>query len=289
MILITGGNGYIGSRLSIYLASVHHKVQTVDLCLFSGSNPVNYKDLTKEYIQSFDAVIHLAGHSSVPWCDNDPLGSMSNNCDNFFHLVSKISPKQKFIYASSASIYGNCGTSLCSEVDILNPPIKEYDRQKQMIDLFMQDSNVNYFGLRFGTVCGYSLVPRNELLINSMVRDAITKRKVVVNSSQACRAVLGLRDLCRAMKILIENNIARGIYNLASFNTNMENAGKFIANKYSAELVTSTEGENKYSFNLYTDLFTYVSGMRFEETLDSISEEASSNNFSKERKWNFKI
>ena len=97
-ILLIGGNGYIGSFLSLNLKD-KYDIKIVDLNWFNDSDDeYDFKNLTDSYVKEFDAVLLLAGHSSVKMCDTDMLSSFNNNVDNFIKLISKLNKSQKFIY-----------------------------------------------------------------------------------------------------------------------------------------------------------------------------------------------
>lgn len=266
-ILLTGSNGYIGSAISLGDFLDHYDIT------FCEGTCLRYQDLTKEEVRQFDTVIHLAGHSSVSSCDEDPTGSLHNNVIDFFHFVNKLSKHQKLIYASSASVYGHSGSKLCKETDILPPPLKEYDRQKQMIDYYMLKSNKKFYGLRFGTVCGASPNMRNELLINSMTRDAILKGTVTANNAQNLRSVLGMKDLVNSIQVLIEKDIDPGVYNLASFSATIGDIGAAVAKQFDAGIngTVSPQPEG-YSFCMSTSKFQQATGFHFRETPYTIAE-----------------
>lgn len=290
-ILILGGSGYIGSSLGNHLAfQCGFKVDNADLGLFQQKQGIwtyryNYNQLPASLIQEYDVVINLAAHSSVLACELDPDGSFKNNCLDFFKLVAKLGMHQKFIYASSGSVYGCSGDKLSKETDAFAKSINHYDKQKQIIDQYMEDSLLHWYGLRFGTVCGFSGNPRNELMINSMVRSAITEKRVDVTSSESYRAILGLPDLCRAVEAIIKQDKDGGYYNLASFNMRIHDIGKTVADKFNTNFSSLKSGSNSYSFCLDTTNFCETFNFEFTETVDTISEAAAKNDFSRIRNW----
>lgn len=292
-ILLIGGMGYIGSRVYDHLIKRYHEVTSVDLGLFGGpdhpNNLIHFRDLSPSFVRQFDTVIHLAGHSSVQSCEINPPQAMKNNCVDFFHLVNKITPNQQFIYASSASVYGSVGEHLAVETDLLPEPVKDYDRQKQLIDLYMEQAPVNYFGLRFGTVCGYSPNPRNELLINAMTRDAKVKNLITATSAKSFRAVLGLNDLCRAISAIVDRRGLRGVYNLASLNMSIGDIGREIYRIFPSNLHSRIDGNSSYSFCLDTTKFQKSFDFEFIETVEDIAREASRNDFTVERTWTLNL
>lgn len=299
-VLIIGGSGYIGSRLAQHVPDWGYELRTVDENWFDGPSPNLYRGydtLGKEYLSTFHAVIFLAGHSSVPFCDAEPNKSFMNNCLKFFHFAYRLNPDTKFIYASSGSVYGAHMIEPACEYSPLAEPLKPYDFQKQTIDRFMNISGggctkdfPTWYGLRFGTVCGYSPNPRNELLINSMVRSAKLQGKVTVTGSQSFRAVLGLNDLTRAIRAILDDDSRRvgHVYNLASFSMKIHDIGDQVSRYFHSDFTSSPDNAGPYSFQLSTARFEGQFGFKFEDTPASIAEEAAHNDFTKDRVWRSK-
>lgn len=290
-ILLLGSNGYIGSRVFEYLNSVcpADNIVGIDIdwdekSIIPPVNQIDYRKLNSNHSLFYDIVINLCGHSSVNACEDQPRISLFNNCIDFFHFTHKLKPNTKIIYASSASVYGGSfGNYECRETFNLLPPIKEYDRQKQLLDYYMIDSGLDYYGLRFGTVNGYSKNPRNRLMINSMVKSAKTKNLINVTNGDSYRAILGLNDLCRAIHAIInEEYSSPGFYNLASFNMKIKDIGKNVADLLKCNYKESG-GEDTYSFCLSTNKFEKEFNFEFKDTLESIVIEASNNDFSLDR------
>ena len=117
-ILVIGGNGYIGSKISKVLSN-QHNVEVLDLCWFNSPGPdtivSDFGRMEKSFYSKFDSIILLAGHSSVKMCEGNLLYSYDNNVKNFICLLSKLSPDQKIVYASSSSVYGNAGEKRVNE------------------------------------------------------------------------------------------------------------------------------------------------------------------------------
>ena len=119
-IFITGGGGYVGCALTDYLIDKGYFVSVFDLFIY-GKNVFDSKknlniiqgdirdvDLLKKSIKNHDIVIHLACISNDPSFELNPDLGKSINLDAFEPLV-KISRElgvERFIYASSSSVYG---------------------------------------------------------------------------------------------------------------------------------------------------------------------------------------
>jgi UDP-glucose 4-epimerase len=253
-ILLLGGAGYIGSALYQFLRSKDHTVDAIDRHWFGrvGGTYGDYALLGKEFIQSHDVVILLAGHSSVAMCDNDVYGSFDNNVNKFISLLGKLSKDQKFIYASSASVYGQ--SDVCKpwkESMALAPPICPYDLSKQVIDYYAALSGLDYYGLRFGTVCGWSPNLRLDLIINSMMLSVRKYGYIKVSNESAFRAVLSMQDLCETIETISSSSRSHpGYYNVSSFNATIGHIADRVASASRCYDIRHQPSSLTYSFCL---------------------------------------
>ena len=285
-ILIIGGCGYVGSALNNYLKN--HEITNVDLNWFSditfgNSISVDFRDeALTPIIRESEVVILLAGHSSVKMCD-DRLSSYYNNVRNFVELTNRLTPKQKFIYASSSSVYGNTNASEIAEDNVDFSPINYYDMTKLHIDHIAQLSGLDYYGLRFGTVNGPAPHVRSDVMINAMTNTAMTKGEIHVFNADTKRSILGISDLVKAIEKIIDSKESYpGIYNLASFtSTSGEIAeavglvnGVPVINKDEPSVITNEKLEKKtYNFGVTTQKFQDTFDFQFEATVESISQD----------------
>ena len=281
-ILIIGGCGYIGSRLYLYLVDKFDCVDTLDTEQFG--NYVNKKNIKKDFkninpkdLQKYDVVIHLGGYSSVQLCTNNKSDAFTYNILEFYNLMRKLTNKQKFIYASSSSLY-NGSDKETNEMYSYFKPTNIYDFSKFTIDgickvfsenCFGSGQHLNYYGLRFGTVCGYSPNWRTDLMINKMVYTALLEKQIIVTNPFIERPILGLNDLVRSIETIIYEDKPSGVYNIASFNTTILNianqVGKFM------KVPIKIMGENwTYNFRMSTELFEQYFDFEFKDDINSI-------------------
>lgn len=290
-VLIIGGNGYVGSRL-IKDYKNDYDITNIDLCWYdkpiNECNIIDFNNLTEKTLQKFDVVILLAGHSSVKMCEGPLLSVYNNNVRNFVHLASKLNPNQKFIYASSSSVYGNAGEVVVDENYHGFVPHNHYDITKHIIDLYAPKFNTQYYGLRFGTVNGYSPIVRNDVMINSMVYSALTEGEIKLYIKNILRPILGISDLSRAIKTIIDTEEDhRGIYNLASFNSTSGDIAYGVSKVTGIEVkeyeadphnITNSKLQTKsYNFSIKCDKFKNTFGFEFKETIESITQELLTN------------
>jgi len=279
-ILLIGGNGYIGSKLQEVL-----DVDVIDTNWFGDGDlhwSGDYKDLTSKYYESYDTIILLAGHSSVKMSEGNLNSCFNNNVRNFIDLIEKLD-KQKLIYASSSSVYGSVGGKTVNEKYYGFEPYNQYDISKHTADLYAQKSDVEYYGLRFGTVNGYSPVLRTDVMINAMVNSALQNGEIKLFIKDTMRPILGLNDLCGAVETIIDHDKdERGLYNLASFNKTAEQIAYEVGSVMNVPVIeyetdptniTNTKIQTKtYNFSISTLKFRKTFKFKFKETVESITE-----------------
>jgi nucleoside-diphosphate-sugar epimerase len=102
-------------------------------------------------------------------------------------------------------------------------------------------------------------------MINAMYNAAKSQGKITVTNKHINRALLGIEDLCRGIAHCIERPVS-GIYNMASFNTSVENIATTVAEQLNVPLVDKGTTANAYDFGLDTTLFQQTFGFTFTET-----------------------
>lgn len=260
-VLITGGSGYVGSRL-IYklLEETEINVINYDISLFGDNHlPQNKKFLYfKEDITNaskfeevvvankVDTVLHLACISNDPTYELNPELSKRINYDCFENLV-KVSKKnnvRKFIYASTCSVYGISDSPNVVETNELKP-ITDYNKYKALCEPVLQkylDDNFKGIIIRPATVCGFSEKMRFDLTVNILTNYAYNKGYIRVFGGKQSRPNCHIDDMCDLYKKLIHDDISK--YNGEIFNVGTENL-KIIE---VAEKVKSVM-ENKFNKN----------------------------------------
>ena len=213
-ILITGGSGYVGSRL-IYklLKETNLKIVNYDISLFGDkhlpkSNRFIYckediadsRKFEKAILENnIDTVLHLACISNDPTYELNSELSKKINYDCFEDLV-KISKKnkvKKFIYASTCSVYGVSDSPNVTETNELKP-ITDYNKYKALCEPILKkylDDDFTGIIIRPATVCGFSEKMRFDLTVNILTNFAYNKGYIKVFGGKQCRPNLHI-DTC---------------------------------------------------------------------------------------------
>jgi nucleoside-diphosphate-sugar epimerase len=256
-VLVTGGAGYVGSVLTPLLLDAGYNVRVLDLMLygehvFDGvkghpnlqliKGDMRDKDLLKTSLAGVDAVIHLACISNDPSFELDPSLGRSINYEAFIPLVdiSKESGVQRFIYASSSSVYGIKDEPNVTE-DLPLDPLTDYSKFKAMCEVELEKRRApgfTTFTLRPATVCGYSPRLRLDLSVNILTNHAINNGKITVFGGNQLRPNFHVRDCAELYVKLLE-------YPAEKIDGKIFNAGyQNLSINAIAELVRSVVGKN---------------------------------------------
>ena len=159
-ILVAGGAGYIGSHTCLVLLEAGHEVVVADnLCNskeeslrrvqeLTGKPITFYKaDVTDEAAvekifteQNIDGVIHFAGLKAVGESVEQPVRYYYNNVVSTLTLcnVMKRHGVNKFVFSSSATVYGENAIPFVETMDLL-PTTNPYGETKVMSERILKD------------------------------------------------------------------------------------------------------------------------------------------------------
>ena len=182
-ILVTGSAGFIGFHVARALLAADHEVIGADN--FSsyydpalkrarteilGSYPkftgleidLAERDAVEDCFRDFSPqiVCHLAAQAGVRYSLKNPFTYQKSNLEGFVNIIeeSRLLPVERFVYASSSSVYGGNTKMPYSEEDPVNTPVSLYAATKRANELMAYTYThlwgLQTIGLRFFTVYG---------------------------------------------------------------------------------------------------------------------------------------
>lgn len=136
-VLITGGAGFIGSHLTDRLLAAGNEVVVLDN-LSTGkrenlpvsafgfelvADDIRNLDTVRRCTRGVDAVVHLAAVASVQASIDDPIATHQTNFDGTLNLLeaARAQGVKRFLYASSAAVYGDATRLPVSETSRPQP------------------------------------------------------------------------------------------------------------------------------------------------------------------------
>jgi len=277
-VLLTGGGGYVGSLLTPALLERGYDVTVLDTFLY-GDTLQNHQRLTKIHcdlrdsfytkfsLASVDAVIHLACVSNDPSFELNPALGKSVNYDATVRLIdlAKDAGVERFIYASSSSVYGVKPDGVEVTEDLPLEPLTDYSRFKAQAEEYILGAQSNDFQvtiLRPATLCGYAPRQRLDLIVNILVSQAVHTGTIPVFGGSQYRPNLHVLDMVRAYLYVLNaapEKVAGEVFNVVDKNFTVEQLAQSVRRLVGGRIITEPTN----------DLRSYrVSGRKILNALD---------------------
>jgi len=241
-VLVTGACGYLGARISKYLAENGCRVTA-----FDSYNPTKYNEWTTlmETViigdirdeatisnltdNKFDVAINLISLDHRR-CDNDPNFVSSINVMPTWNLLDNLTKNglQKFIYFSTQQVLGELPPAVINESYLPNPTNRyglTHLLCERIVDYYDKVTDTDCVNVRLSNGYGSPVFKENNcwwLVINDMCKTAFTKKEIkLASNGSPQRDFIHILDICRAIEILIgfEGSFDTNIFNIASGET----------------------------------------------------------------------
>lgn len=242
-ILVIGNQGYVGSVLVENLKkNTSNKILGLDCGIYSKLitskyNPDQFLDehynqdvrnFDPKILENIQVIIYLAAIS------NDPMGNRYESLTREVNYLSclKIAKQakkfgvEKFIFASSCSIYGFGGSDSKKEKDKLDPltPYAKSKIDSEEALYKIADNKFKVICLRFATACGMSPRLRLDLVLNDFVANAILFKEInMLSDGSAWRPLISVYDMAKAIEWAIKSNNGEINENFLCLNTGSNN------------------------------------------------------------------
>ena len=235
--LLLGGSGFIGSHVADELVSRGAHITVLDRSTSSKHN--NLKKVhdkiamiamdmnSPDFIAlmahgSFDVILHFAGTASVSRSVEQPYENFEEDLHGTVRLLECLrchSPETRFIFTSSAAVYGNPVRLPMSETDPTFP-ISPYGVAKLSVERYCSVYSELYH-LHCASIRPFSIYgPRQK---NLLVYDLIKKltdnpqKLTMLGTGMESRDFIFIKDVARSIVKILENGPLEGeVYNVAT-------------------------------------------------------------------------
>ena len=236
-VVVTGGLGFIGSRIVSRLLSEHHAVTILDSLVTSVVEEVSGAEVVRVDLKDADAVaaidlmsadclMHLASAESGPSSAKNPVGTVADGyriAYNVLELAARLGV-ERVLHASSMTIYGNVKPEQ-NPVNEESPclPVSHYGIAKlaceRLVEIFCKDRGMSFNNLRMFNVYGpgQDLTRMDQGLVSIFLAMLIKSPKVVsMGSLERFRDVVHIDDVVTAWMLCATQNQTDGPLNVGS-------------------------------------------------------------------------
>jgi dTDP-glucose 4,6-dehydratase len=272
-ILVTGGAGFIGSHIVDRLLNECFEVTVIDN-LDTGrlENFANHQsreefhfikgdirdfNLIKELMKDVDVVFHEAALASVTLSLENPILTNDINVSGTLNLlkVSSDLHVKRFIYASSAAVYGDTPSPQKRE-DMTPNPTSPYGVSKlaaeNYVKLFHKLYGLETVSLRYFNVYG----PRQRFDIQSAYGGAITiftnrllknMPPIIYGDGEQTRDFVYIQDVVEANMLALNNKNAAGeVFNIGTGkNTSVNQIAEILKDKMSKKYLKNVHADSR--------------------------------------------
>lgn len=235
-LLVTGGAGFIGSNLLLYLHENYPDYEFLNIDKLSYASDLSYlsdiknsnryrfkkldlvdRDGVRDIIRSYkpEGVYHLAAESHVDNSIKGPEPFIQSNVVGTFNLVEECRQlwkeddkkwqKNRFLHVSTDEVYGELGEQGAFSEDSPYAPNSPYSASKAGSDFIIR-SYYHTYGMNVVTTnCSNNFGPHqhDEKLIPTVIRTALNHDDIpVYGKGENVRDWLYVRDHCRALDLV---------------------------------------------------------------------------------------
>jgi nucleoside-diphosphate-sugar epimerase len=249
-ILVTGGNGYVGSVLIPKLLGENYSILNIDTQWFGDFLPkhdqlrtkkIHFNELSESDFIGVEHVIHLANVANDPSVDLNQTFAWEINALHQVQLLDKcvkFANIKSFIYASSGSVYGvSENPKVTEELDLV--PISTYNKTKQVAEriCLSYKDKFNIHIIRPATVCGVSPRMRFDVVVNMFVLQAFKNKKIKILGGNQIRPNIHVEDMANVyLHFLKKYTLPTGFYNAGFENLSILDIANVVSSYANSEI-----------------------------------------------------
>ena len=267
-VLVTGGLGYLGSRLIRELpdhpAFAGEEIRIFDnlrqprfhalwdLPVYSDydfvEGDIRDEEAVREAMEGVDTVFHLAAITNAPETFDIPEKTWEVNKDGALNVFEAAREEgvDEFVNAVTCSVYGRTEEKIEEDFDC--DPESPYgeaklEAEQEMFDRY--DGEMGLTGLRLGTVYGWSTGMRFDTVVDKFAFLAATGQPLTVyeGAEEQKRPYLHVQDSVRSMMFAAENLGDGEAYNVVGQNAMLQDVVDAIERHFPKVEIGYTEAE----------------------------------------------
>lgn len=251
-ILVTGGAGFIGSNLVLYLLEQHADWEILNLDKLTYASDLSYlreaedspryrfekvdlvdRQALREVLRDFrpEGVFHLAAESHVDKSIKGPEPFVLSNVVGTFNLLDECRQmwegdegaweRNRFLHVSTDEVYGTLGEEGAFKETTPYAPNSPYSATKAGSDFLVRAYHHTYGMNTVTTNCSNNFGPRqhDEKLIPTVIRTALAHDHIpVYGKGENVRDWLYVGDHCRALDLVYRQGRPGETYNVGGDN-----------------------------------------------------------------------
>jgi len=299
-ILVTGGNGYLGSKISQHLYNNGHCVTALVRSKSKYEDfeymikVVKWDDFNsiKEALANIEVVIHTAGMNYLN-CEKDPRGALNFNGISTLDLLNaSISMGvKKIVYLSTIHVYSSNLEGIINEktgLFNLHPYATSHYAGENSILYASKNKSIDGVVLRLSNVFGSPSSKQINcwnLLVNDLCKQAVENHEIKLKSDgMQFRNLLPITNLCNIINNLLEINSYNKFSSLINVGSSESNKvidiAKLVQNRFEHlfkkkifinidDSKKSRSCEFKYS-TMYSDVIDKFQTITIKNEVDSL-------------------
>lgn len=251
-IIVTGGSGFIGSNLILFLHETYPSLQIMNLDKLTYASDPKYlselkgssryyfkkmdlinREAVQDAVQNFkpDGVIHLAAESHVdnsikgpePFVQSNVVGTFNilDECRRYWSESKEGLAKYRFHHVSTDEVYGSLGAEGFFTEETPYAPNSPYSATKAASDMLVR-AYFHTYGMNVVTTnCSnnYGRFQHDEKLIPTVIRNAFNQKPIpVYGTGNNVRDWLHVSDHCSAIDMVFHKGLAGETYNVGGHN-----------------------------------------------------------------------
>ena len=215
-VLITGGNGFLGSKLKDRLIDAGFEVKTLSLSGCDFNFDITKKKNFEGLDNDFDVIFHLAGLILPFQSFSSPYSFFEVNSVGTLNVIDfALRNNSKVVFASTSKVYGKAASLPFKEDSALYPD-SPYGYSKVLAEKLLE-SYSRFHGLRFAVLRFFNIYGpgQNENLLIPLILKKAKESDVIhlKGDIDAKRDFVFVDDVIEAMVKAVE---AEGVFNIGS-------------------------------------------------------------------------